>query len=446
MTSTVDCIVIGGGFTGLAAALDLCERGHSVTLLEKDAALGGLAGTFRVGDTELEKFYHHWFTSDRHIAAIAAQIGHEADIVTRSSRTGMYYSGNFFRLSTPMDLLRFPAIPLASRIRTGLATLAIRRKKNWRSLESLTARDWLRSLFGQAATEVIWEPLLIGKFGQYANDVSAVWFWNKLSLRGGSRGKGGAEMLSYYRGGFGALARHIGERIEQLGGKIRTSMGANSVSSAANGMVQVLTAERALQARSVLITTPLPHAADLLEGATSDSYSKSLRRIKYLANVCLVLELDRSLSDVYWLNVNDPSFPFVGVIEHTNFELKQTYGGRHIVYLSKYLPEEDPLFAMDASRAFEFATPHLQRMFPKFETSWVRAVHIWRAKYAQPIVERHYSSLIPGFATPLPNVFLATMAQVYPEDRGTNYAVREGKLAAEKIHAVFAIATKIRGP
>ncbi len=436
MTSA-DCIVIGGGFTGLAAALDLSERGRSVIVLEKDAALGGLAGTFRVGDTELEKFYHHWFTSDRHVAAIAAQIGRESNIVTRSSRTGMYYSGNFFRLSTPMDLLRFQAIPLASRIRTGLATLAIRRIKNWRSLEGVTAQDWLRSLFGRAATEVIWEPLLKGKFGRFAGEVSAVWFWNKLSLRGGSRGRGGTEMLAYYRGGFGALARHIGECVEQLGGAIHTGVAAKWVRTLDGGGVQVSTAEGALQARSVLITTPLPHAANLLEGAVSGSYLQSLRRIKYLANVCLVLEMDRSLSDVYWLNVNDPGFPFVGVIEQTNFESTQTYGGRHIVYLSKYLPEDDPLYAMDASQAFAFATPHLQRMFPKFDPGWVRACHVWRAQYAQPIVERHYSSLMPGFTTPLPNVFLATMAQVYPEDRGTNYAVREGRLAAEKIHAVL---------
>src|SRR4051794_1522791 len=129
---TLDCIVIGGGFSGLAAAADLAECGHSVVVLEKDAALGGLAGTFKVGEYELEKFYHHWFTSDRYIAEIAAQVGHKDDIVTRSSRTGMYYAGNFFRLSTPFDLLRFRAIPFASRIRTGLAMLAVRRIKDWR--------------------------------------------------------------------------------------------------------------------------------------------------------------------------------------------------------------------------------------------------------------------------------------------------------------------------
>ncbi len=58
----------------------------------------------------------------------------------------------------------------------------------------------------------------------------------------------------------------------------------------------------------------------------------------------MVLELRHSLSDTYWLNVNDPSFPYVGIIEHTNFESPESYGGSHIVYLSKYLPASDPLY------------------------------------------------------------------------------------------------------
>jgi protoporphyrinogen oxidase len=160
------------------------------------------------------------------------------------------------------------------------------------------------------------------------------------------------------------------------------------------------------------------------------SYVAELRRIKYLANVCLVLDLDRSLSKIYWLNVNDPTFPFVGVVEHTNFEPPETYGGHHIAYLSKYLTVDDPLYTMSDEEVLAFAIPHVQRMFPGFEPAWIRDCHVWRARYAQPIVERHYSQLIPAQQTPLPGLHLCSMAQVYPEDRGTNYAVREGRKAA----------------
>jgi protoporphyrinogen oxidase len=159
-------------------------------------------------------------------------------------------------------------------------------------------------------------------------------------------------------------------------------------------------------------------------------YAADLRRIRYLANLCIVLELGRKLSDTYWLNVNDPGFPFVGVIEHTNFEPASTYGGRHIVYLSKYLPTESELYAMPDDELLEFCVPHLQRMFPRFDRSWVLHHSVWRAPYAQPVVVPRYRELIPAAATPLRGLFLCTMAQVYPEDRGTNYAIREGRRVA----------------
>ena len=186
----------------------------------------------------------------------------------------------------------------------------------------------------------------------------------------------------------------------------------------------------------VVIATPAPAiVADLLEtaGQVGQGALSDLRRIPYLANLCLVLELDRPLSSTYWLNVNDPGFPFVGVIEHTNFERPETYGGRHIVYLSRYLPEADPMYRMSDGEVQAFALPHLQRMFPEFRPDWVRRAHVWRARWAQPVVERHYSRLIPAEEGPLPGLYLASMAQIYPEDRGTNHAVREGRRIAHRV-------------
>jgi protoporphyrinogen oxidase len=157
------------------------------------------------------------------------------------------------------------------------------------------------------------------------------------------------------------------------------------------------------------------------------SYLESLRKIQYLGNVCLVLELNHPLSKTYWLNVNDPSFPFVGVIEHTNFERAETYGGRHIVYLSKYLPHTDPLYSMSDDALLEFTLPYLQKMFPAFNKTWIYAHHVWRARWSQPVVVKHYSTLIPQEHTPYQGLHLCSMAQIYPEDRGTNYAIREGR-------------------
>jgi protoporphyrinogen oxidase len=312
-------------------------------------------------------------------------------------------------------------------------TLAARRVRDWHGLEGVTAKDWLLKLGGEQVYRVVWEPLLIGKFGEYAEEVSAVWLWNKLKLRGGSRGNAGQEVLAYYRGGFSALASQVTDEITKHGGEIHTDTAVRAISEVDGQVNGLFTAKGFIPARSVLLTVPLPLAANLVAPIVPRGYAESLRRIRYLSNICIVLELNRSLSSMYWLNVNDPSFPFVGVIEHTNFEPASTYGGKHIVYLSKYLPQSAALYRMSNDDAVQVAVNALSRMFPEFRRNAIENAHVWRADYAQPLVERNYSRLIPDFNTPVKNLFLSSMAQVYPEDRGTNYAVRNGNQAASDI-------------
>ena len=422
--------IIGGGFGGLAAAWELTRRGVRPVVLEADYTVGGLAGSFVANGERLERFYHHWFTSDTHVTDLVRELGTEDRIVQRATRTGMYFANRVFRLSSPLDVLRFAPLRPLDRIRLGLLALRARAVTDWHSLEDLTAEEWLVRLGGREVYRVVWQPLLEGKFGPYAGDVSAVWFWNKLKLRGGSRGKNGGERLAYYRGGFAALADQLSDAIRAAGGEVRTGEPVQELIVEDGRVTGVRTERESVNADAVLATPALPVVADLVAPHAPPEYVASLRRIRYLANLCIVLELDRKLSDTYWLNVNDPGFPFVGVIEHTNFEPASTYGGRHIVYLSKYLPAESALYTMPDEELLDYCVPHLQRMFPRFDRSWVVNHSVWRAPYAQPVVVPRYRALIPAAATPLGGLFLCTMAQVYPEDRGTNYAIREGRRVA----------------
>lgn len=430
-------VVIGAGFTGLCAALELARRGLAVTVLESEAEVGGLAGSFEVNGERLEKFYHHWFTNDRHVGDLVDELGERDRIVYRPTRTGMYFANRIFRLSSPADVLRFTALRPIDRVRLGLLALRARAVKDWRALESETAEEWLIRLGGERVYEVVWQPLLEGKFGPFASQISAVWFWNKLKLRGGSRGSNGAEMLAYYRGGFAALADRIAAEVAALGGDIRLSTNARGLVVVDGHVHGVDTDDGTIDAAAVIATPALPIVADLVAPHAPAPWIESLRRVEYLANVCIVLELDRSLSDTYWLNVNDPGFPFVGVIEHTNFEPASTYGGRHIVYLSKYLPVSAELYQMPDERVIEYCIPHLERMFPAFDRRWLLGAHVWRARYSQPIVGRHYSRQIPSMVTPIAGLFLSTMAQIYPEDRGTNYAIRDGRLVGRMVAAAI---------
>lgn len=431
---TYDVVIVGGGFTGLTAAYVLSKRGYSVNVLEADTTPGGLAGIFEFSDgVKLEKFYHHWFNNDVHVPELVDELGMTGDVITLPTRTGMYFNGRMWKLSTPLDLLRFTALSLIDRIRLGLLVLQVRRIKDWRSIEHLSIREWLESLCGKNVYKIVWEPLITSKFSIYAEAVNAVWMWKKLVLRGSTRNDKGGEELAYFKGGFGRLAQAMTSAIENAGGKVSFGIKVTGVVADGTQIKALQTDQGEIAGRQFLFTPAFPIIANIFERTADAAWIDRLRRVRYLGNMCLVLRLKRSLSDTYWLNVNDPGFPFVGVIEHTNFDSPANYDGSHIAFLSRYLAVEDPVWAYSDKTYVEFALENLQRMFPEMDRSWIIDHRVWRAEYAQPVTERGYSQYVPGRETPFGNAAISTMAQIYPEDRGTNYAIREGREVAEVI-------------
>lgn len=427
-------IVVGAGFTGLAAAWELARRGRRPILVEAEPEPGGLAAAFRAGETRLERFYHHWFTNDREVTQLVGELGLADRVTVGATRTGLYYASRLYRLSRPLDLLRFAPLPPLDRLRLGLMLLRARRIPDWRALDQVPAAAWLRRLGGERVFEIVWAPLLQGKFGRHADSVSAAWFWAKLKLRGGSRGRRGEERLAYFRGGFAALADALVEAIRAAGGEFRPATAVTGLLRAADGRLRGVATDRGtIEGSAVLLTPALPQIAAILGEQAPAAYRARLAGTDYLANVCVVLELTRSLSELYWMNVNDPGFPFVGVIEHTHLDQADPTGRRRVVYLSRYLPADEPAFGWSDEETVAFTLEHLRRMFPDFDPAWLQAAHVWRARYAQPLVTCGYAERVPGHETPIPGAFIASMAQVYPEDRGTNYAIRDGRKAAALI-------------
>ena len=221
--------------------------------------------------------------------------------------------------------------------------------------------------------------------------------------------------------------------IEQSGGEVQCDVKVFGVRAEGDRLAALQTSEGEVTGRQFLFTPAFPIIADILQAAAPSAWINALRRVKYLGNMCLVLRLKQSLSETYWLNVNDPGFPFVGVIEHTNFDSSDNYRGSAIAFLSRYLPVDDPVWGYTDEQYVEFALEHLQRMFPELKRDWIAEYKVWRAEYAQPVTERDYSKYVPGPETPFSNARISTMAQIYPEDRGTNYAIREGRSAARAL-------------
>jgi protoporphyrinogen oxidase len=428
-------VIIGGGYTGLSAAYELCKKNIPVTIIESDSQLGGLAGVFEISPgVIIEKFYHHWFSNDLDILSLIDELGISNRLKRVETNTGLYFANSIFRLASPLDLLKFSPLPFFDRIRTGLMALYARKIEDWKSLEDISASDWIKKVAGQKSFEVIWGPLLKGKFGPEADNISAVWFWNKLKLRGSSRNKKAKEELLYIEKGFKGVTDTLEEYLLSKGVKILKNSLVEEIIVENNTVTGVRVSGEIINASKILSTVALPILTKICN-SFEKSYKEQINQVRYLGNVCLVLRLNKSLSSTYWLNVSDPSFPFVGVIEHTNMDDKSKYGNEHIAYISKYLSTDDDLFKLSDSEYYQYCLPYIKKIFPNFNTSWVNGFACWRAKYSQPVICKKYSELIPDFKSPIKGLYIASMAQVYPEDRGTNYAIREGRKAGKALIA-----------
>jgi protoporphyrinogen oxidase len=430
--------IIGAGAAGLAAAYELGLRGHTAEVFESAPFMGGQASTFDVGGAPLERGYHHLFRSDTAMTGLIEELGLGHRLRWFDSNAGYFANGRLWRFNSPFDLLRFRPLPLLDRIRLGLMTLGLQRLTDWRALEQQTAVEWLLAHAGRRIYETIFEPMLRGKFGAYHDQISMAWLWNKFVLRTASRGSGirgrFKEQLAYPTGSFGEVFDVLGERIRSQGGAIHLSSGVRRIvveDGRATGLDVTIEGGEPERRNydATLATVPSYVFPRLVEGLPDD-YLGMLTDKTYLSAVLVILVLDRQLSPHYWTYVGDRDMPFLGVIEHTNFMPPEVYGGGHIVYLTNYLERDDRLYAMSAEELYREYLPHLRRLNPGFDESWVREYHHHKVDAAQPIVTRGYSERIPPHRTPIEDLWLANTTQIYPEDRGTNYSVRMGRQVA----------------
>jgi protoporphyrinogen oxidase len=429
--------VVGAGVAGLAAAYRLLQMGHTVTLLEAGPFVGGQVRTFETGGDRLEAFYHHLFKSDTNVIALIEELGLGEELRWVESKVGFYHSGRIYDFVTPGDLLRFTPVSMFDRIRLGLAALYLRRQKDWTKYEDITAREWIVRHVGQRAYDVVWGPLLRGKYGVFADEVGMTWFWGKIFLRFASRDRGvtSKEELGYLQGSFGRYIEALHQRIVELGGEVVLRAPVDRV-LLEDGRVKGLAVGGECPATrdfdAVLATVPnkffLRMAPELPE-----SYAATLKSVRYQWASCLVLALTGPLSHIYWLNISAPEVPFVAVVEQTNFIEPERYAGKHYVYFSNYVSEGDPILSMDVDEALALYLPHIQKINPNFDEGWITERHFFEDPAGQPIITRNYSQNIPDHRTPIDGLYLANTTQIYPEDRGQNYSILMGERMAEVI-------------
>lgn len=419
--------IIGAGFTGLSAALELSKKGHSVYVFEKDENPGGLAIGYKEKGWKwsLEKHYHHWFTNDRFALNLAKEIGHE--VIIKRPKTSVYVDGNIYQFDSPKEVLLFPRLSIFDRIRMGVVIGLLKFNPVWKPLENFNATSLLPKTIGKNGYKMIWEPLFKNKFGSYARDVSLAWFWARIVKRTPS--------LAYPEGGFSNFANHLVRTVEERGGVFYFDTEILEISSDKNPKIKFKKNGKSKTENydSVIVTVPsfmfMKMARNLPE-----SYKEKFAKLKGLGATNLLLRLKKPFFNdaTYWVSVCDKSSPIMAIVEHTNFMDKENYNNEHLVYLGNYLESNSKRFSMDKDKTLELFDPFLKKINKNYRENLID-YRLFKAPFAQPVIPTKYSKMIPPFITPFKKVYLANIEQVYPWDRGTNYAIELGQKAAKLI-------------
>lgn len=425
--------IIGAGVTGLSAAWDVVREGHDVTVFEASDTLGGLAGGFKEPhwDSYLEKYYHHWFTSDRHLLALADEIGVAHKIQFLRPKTSYWMDGKIVRSEMNASIFSLP-ISLMSIFR--MASVGVFLKflvRDGNFLEKYTAHEWMLTYMGEEAYTRFFLPLLIGKFGERYQEINMAWMWARIFTR--------SVKLGTYVGGFQAFVDDLAHAVQQRGATLLLNSPVERLELSPNGQPLLRVNGNTLPFDRVISTTSPELLLRMTPALHETRYGDVVRGLESIGAVVVVVSLKHPLLEdgTYWLNLpatdtdkTTSEFPFLALVEHTNYVDKSAFGGEHLLYLGDYVASDHAYFQMSEDALRDLFVAQLARFNPCFSPEWINKTWVFRAPYAQPLAQVGQSERLPALETPMPGVYWASMSQVYPYDRGTNYAVELGRRVA----------------
>jgi protoporphyrinogen oxidase len=418
--------IIGAGPTGLSAAWELSKQNHEITIFEKEAVAGGLARGFKARNWQdsVECFYHHWFKSDQSMLALIEELGLVDQVKFHKPVSVMYYRGKFYPFDTIPSALLFPGLGFGiNKIRFGLVGLYLRMTNNWRAMEKFTVEDWMTKYAGEKVYRSMWEPMMIGKFGEhYASKVNMAWMWARIHSR--------TTELGTFKGGFQAFFDAFTDILRSKSVELHFNAEVESIRKEPDRRFTVKSVGSELSGFDRVLVTTSPHGLRQMVPELPQSYQEKLRDQTSMGAVVMVISIKHPLSPkgYYWYNLpKQDGFPCLALVEHTNFVSKERFDGETIIYAGDYLEPNHENFRLSKDELLAKMLPGLKQINPEFDESWVNEAWKFSAPYAQPIPLLNHSQKILPFETPLDGMFLATMSQIYPWDRGVNYAFQLGK-------------------
>ena len=423
--------VIGAGAMGLAAAHYAIELGHDVTVFEASPEAGGMAAHFDFDGLSIERFYHFVCKADQPLFNLLRELDMEEKMLWRDTGMGFFFDGTLHKWGDPLSLLRFPHLSWLSKFRYGLHAFFSTRRSDWSRLDGLFAHEWLRKWVGDEAFRICWEKLFDLKFYQYKDQISAAWIWTRIKRVGTSRKSLFQEQLGYIEGGSETLIKALVKRIETAGGKVHLNSPVQRIvlNEQKDQIHGLEINNEVLSFDEIISTAAIPHIVDTLQELPNETVEQ-YRRLPNIGVVCVVHKLRKSITDYFWLNINDDRMHIPGIVE---FSRLRPMGDDHVVYIPYYVPITNEIFQRPDETFVEETKVYLKQINPQLTDEDFISCRIGRLKFAQPICGPNFLSDLPNLSPNVKGLQIADTSYYYPEDRGISEGIRLAKEMAANV-------------
>lgn len=420
--------VIGAGPMGLAVAYQLVKEGYKPIVYEVDDRIGGMSATFDFDGVEIERYYHFHCTSDTAFFEVLEELGLSNKLKWKSTKMGYWFDGKLQAWGNPVALLKFQGLSCIAKFRYGLHAFLSTKRDDWEPLEKYDAITWIKSWVGEEAFKKLWSKLFALKFYEYSDNLSAPWIWSRIRRIGRSRYSLFEEQLGYLSGGSKTLLNAMRDYLEQNGGEFRLSTAVEKIVMS-DKIVKGIESKGNFEVyEKVISTIPLPLVAKIAPDLPKDIYEKYSSKIN-IGCVCVIVKLEKPLTNNFWLNTNDETMDIPGIIEYSN--LNPEVG--HIVYVPYYMPQTNPKF-QDTDAVFkQKVSAYFKMINPTLKDDDIKDIRVHRYYFSQPICEPNFLDNLPDAKMPIDGLWIADTSHYYPEDRGISESLGYGRDLVKRV-------------
>jgi protoporphyrinogen oxidase len=407
-------VVLGAGPAGIAAGWRLSELGFPVTVLERDAAVGGMAKTVQIGDYGVD-FGPHTFhvretpESRAIIEAIRPFFGPDPLILTRGTRVllhGKYYV-------YPLELLEvLTGVPpmLSAKIISDYVVATIKTTfappKKEHSFEEWGVRNLGRSLYDLCFgiySERVWGLPTSQISSKQAQRVAKLNLKNIILRTLGIKVDPVAYFTKYMypRKGISELFEGMAARVREAGNQLLLESPVVRLEREGTRIARVIYRrdgrEQAVECDGVISTLPLPALVRMITPALPDSVAQHAAKLRYRSLKLIYVVLNRDqMTDFHWVYLLDGHFRCNRISEQKNVSPEMVPPGKTVLCIELSCWRDEPVWSASDAEIFEIAMTDLRKTGFGVRDDEVASYFVYGIETAYPVYELDFEShLIP---------------------------------------------------